>query len=40
MKMGKEILGNSIMEEYLGDRIHEKGCEESITATIKEKKGN
>ena len=25
------------MEKYLGDIIHEKGCEESITATIKER---
>ena len=25
------------MEKYLGDIIHEKGCGESITATIKER---
>ena len=37
IKMGKEIFGNSVMEKYLGDIIHEKGCEESITATIKER---
>ena len=37
MKMGEEILENSVMEKYLGDIIHEKGCEESITATIKER---
>ena len=37
MKMGEEILGNSVMDKYLGDIIHEKGCEESITATIKER---
>ena len=37
MKMGEEILGNSVMEKYLGDIIHEKGCGESITATIKER---
>ena len=37
MKMGEEILANSILEKYLGDIIHEKGCEESITATIKER---
>ena len=36
MKMGEETLENSIMEKYLGD-IHEKGCEESITVTIKER---
>ena len=37
MKMGEETLENSIMEKYLGDIIHEKGCEESITVTIKER---
>ena len=37
MKMGEEILGNFVMEKYLGDIIHEKGCKESITATIKER---
>ena len=37
MKMGEEIIANSILEKYLGDIIHEKGCEESITATIKER---
>ena len=37
MKMGEETLGNSVMEKYLGDIIHEKGCGESITATIKER---
>ena len=37
MKMGEEIIENSILEKYLGDMIHEKGCKESITATIKER---
>ena len=37
MKMGEELLENSIMEKYLGDIIHENGCEESFTATIKER---
>ena len=37
MKMDEETLGNSVMEKYLGDTIHEKGCKESITATIKER---
>ena len=38
MKMGEETLENSIiMEKYLGDIIHEKGCKESITVTIKER---
>ena len=37
MKMGEEILGNSVMEKHVGDIIHEKGCGESITATIKER---
>ena len=31
MKMGEEIIENSILEKYLGDIIHEKGCKESIT---------
>ena len=37
MKMGEEIILNSVLEKYLGDIIHEKGCEESISATIKER---
>ena len=37
MNMGKEILGNSTMEKYIGDIIHEKGCEEIITITFKER---
>ena len=37
MKMGEEIIENSITEKYLGDMIHEKGCKESITATINER---
>ena len=37
MKMGKEILGNSVIEKYLRDIIDEKGCKESITATTKER---
>ena len=37
MKMGEEIIENSILEKYLGDMIHEKGCKESITATINER---
>ena len=36
MKIDEEILGNSVVEKYLGDIIHEKGCKESITTTIKE----
>ena len=40
MKMGEEILGNSVMERYLGDIIHENGCEESIRDTIKDKRKN
>ena len=35
--MGEETLENSIMEKYLGDIIHEKGYEESITVTIQER---
>ena len=34
MKMGETIIENSVSEDYLGDGIHEKGCEESITITI------
>ena len=37
MKMGEEIIENSILENYLGDIIHEKGCEENITDTINER---
>ena len=37
MKMGEEIIENSILEKYLGDMIHEKGCKEGITATINER---
>ena len=37
MKRGEETLENSIMEKYLGDLIHEKGCKGSITVTIKER---
>ena len=32
--MGETIIENSVSEDYLGDGIHEKGCEESITITI------
>ena len=35
MKMGKVIINKSEKEKYLGDIIHEKGCAESIAATIK-----
>ena len=28
-------IENSEQEQYLGDVIHEKGCKESITSTIK-----
>ena len=37
LKMGDEILEKVVTEKYLGDIIHEKGCKESITATIKER---
>ena len=32
-----EILENSGMKTYLRDIMHEKGCEESVTAAIKER---
>ena len=35
MIMGDVIIHNSEKEKYLGDIIHEKGCAESIAATIK-----
>ena len=38
MMMGKVRIGQSINEKYVGDQIHEKGCEQSITETIKERK--
>ena len=34
LKMGNSYMGNSIMEKYLGDFIHESGCAMSISATI------
>ena len=35
MEMGGVKIEHSEQEKYLGDWIHEKGCKESITATIK-----
>ena len=35
LKMGGVNIEHSEQEKYLGDWIHEKGCKESITATIK-----
>ena len=35
MKMGGVVIDHSEKEKYLGDIIHEKGCRESISATIK-----
>ena len=35
MKMGGVIIGHSDKEKYLGDYIHENGCRESISETIK-----
>ena len=32
--MGTTVIENSISEKYLGDQIHEDGCEASITATL------
>ena len=40
LKMADEILENVVNEKYLGDIIHEKGCKEIITATIKERMRN
>ena len=37
MMMGKVKIDRSVMEKYLGDLIHEKGCEASILETIKER---
>ena len=37
MMMGEAIIENSVCEDYLGDGIHEKGCEESITITVKKR---
>ena len=34
MNMGGVVIEHSEKEKYLGDMIHEKGCKESITATI------
>ena len=35
--MGGTLLENTSVEKYLGDLIHEGGCEKSITATIEER---
>ena len=35
--MGEEIIESSVLKKFLGDIIHEKGCKESITATINER---
>ena len=32
--MGTTVIENSKSEKYLGDQIHEDGCEASITATL------
>ena len=32
--MGTTVIVNSKSEKYLGDQIHEDGCEASITATL------
>ena len=37
MRMGDEVIGNAVKEKYLGDWIHELGCRESISTTIKER---
>ena len=37
IKMGNTILQETNTEKYLGDLISEKGCEDSITETIKER---
>ena len=37
MRMGNEVIGNAVKEKYLGDWIHELGCRESISTTIKER---
>jgi len=37
LEMGGKTIEHSEKEKYLGDIIHEKGCVESITETIKER---
>ena len=39
MRMGNSTIEHSEKEKYLGDIIHEKGCFESISATIKDRLG-
>ena len=39
LKMGDAIIEHSEKEKYLGDIIHEKGCKDSISQTIKERLG-
>ena len=36
MKMRSEVIGNVVRDKYLGDWIHEQGCRESISSTIKD----
>ena len=35
--MEGELIGNAVKEKYLGDWIHEQGCRESISSTIKDR---
>ena len=37
MMLRSEVIGNAVKEKYLGDWIHELGCRESISTTIKER---
>ena len=37
MKMGGQEILHSSVEKYLGDLIHEKGCEQSIKETVKKR---
>ena len=37
LKKDPMMIGNAEKEKYLGDWIHEKGCRESISSTIKDR---
>ena len=37
MTMGGVVIDHAVSEKYLGDRVNELGCRQSITDTIKER---
>ena len=37
MRIGSEVIAKAVREKYLGDWIHEQGCREGISSTIKDR---